>query len=161
MRRQNGQVLIEMAIVLPLLLLLVLGICDYGRMLYWQNSLTNAARSGARTASVSKDVKQGEGGLLSSGSLSSTGQAVKSSLFNGIPADSVKYDVVIRDKDTGLPIAGAVAAGNVIEVTVTSGDFNMITPFYKIAAIITNSSAPTESTRTLTGKASMRYELSN
>ncbi|MBJ6751365.1 TadE/TadG family type IV pilus assembly protein [Geomonas anaerohicana] len=43
----------ELAILLPLLLLIVFGITEFGRAMYIKNSLTNAAREGARRASVS------------------------------------------------------------------------------------------------------------
>lgn len=52
-RNQKGQALVEMAILLPLLLLIVFGITEFGWALYIKNSLTNAAREGARRASVS------------------------------------------------------------------------------------------------------------
>jgi Flp pilus assembly protein TadG len=55
-----------MAIVLPLLLLLLFGIIDFGRLLNKQILLTEAAREGARVASFGGDptdrVKQIAGG---------------------------------------------------------------------------------------------------
>lgn len=44
--------MVEFAIVLPVLLLIVFGIVDFGRALYTLNDLTAAAREGARKASV-------------------------------------------------------------------------------------------------------------
>ncbi len=44
--------MIEFAIVLPLLLLLVGGIVDFGRLFFDLNNLTNAAREGARLGAV-------------------------------------------------------------------------------------------------------------
>ena len=50
---ERGQALIEAGLVLPLLLLVVLGILDFG-MLFWKfESVTNAAREGARIAILS------------------------------------------------------------------------------------------------------------
>ncbi len=47
-RRERGSVAIEMALVLPLLLLIVAGIVDLG-ILFWEKEvLTNASREGAR-----------------------------------------------------------------------------------------------------------------
>jgi Flp pilus assembly protein TadG len=43
---------VEFALLLPLLLLIVLGIVDFGRMLNAQVSLTQAAREGARLVAV-------------------------------------------------------------------------------------------------------------
>ena len=44
---QLGQSLLEFALVLPILLLLVFGAMDLGRMFYIKVALTNAAREGA------------------------------------------------------------------------------------------------------------------
>lgn len=45
--RQKGQSLVEFALVLPLLLMLVLGAIDFGRLFYTKIIITNAAREGA------------------------------------------------------------------------------------------------------------------
>jgi Flp pilus assembly protein TadG len=50
--RDRGSVAVEFALVLPLLLLIVFGIVDFGRALNAQITLTQAAREGARVASV-------------------------------------------------------------------------------------------------------------
>jgi Flp pilus assembly protein TadG len=53
-RRERGSVIIEMAIVTPLLLFMMAGIVDLG-LLYWeQEVLTNAAREGARAGARAK-----------------------------------------------------------------------------------------------------------
>jgi TadE-like protein len=46
--RDRGAVAVEFALVLPLLLLLIFGIIDFGRALNAQITLTQAAREGAR-----------------------------------------------------------------------------------------------------------------
>ncbi|WP_026539836.1 TadE/TadG family type IV pilus assembly protein [Paenarthrobacter nicotinovorans] len=51
-RKERGAVALEMAILLPLLLLILLGIIEFGRALNVQVSLTEAAREGARYAAV-------------------------------------------------------------------------------------------------------------
>jgi Flp pilus assembly protein TadG len=50
--RDRGATAVEFALVLPLLLLLVCGIIDFGRALNAQISLTEAAREGARLAAL-------------------------------------------------------------------------------------------------------------
>ncbi|MBN1919646.1 MAG: pilus assembly protein [Anaerolineae bacterium] len=47
-RRSKGQGLVEFALILPLLLLILLGIFEFGRVLFIYSSLFNAAREGAR-----------------------------------------------------------------------------------------------------------------
>jgi len=49
-RRHAGQSLVEMAMVLPVLAFLTFGLLDFGRAYYFQVSVTNAAREGARVA---------------------------------------------------------------------------------------------------------------
>lgn len=48
----RGAAAVEMALVLPLLLLLVFGIVDFGRALNLQITLTQAAREGVRPAAL-------------------------------------------------------------------------------------------------------------
>lgn len=52
----QGQTLIETAIVLIVLLLIALGITEFARAWYTKNSLKNAARQGARAAVVTSDI---------------------------------------------------------------------------------------------------------
>src|SRR5712691_10594139 len=47
-RSRAGQSLVEMALLLPVLALLTFGLVDFGRAYYFQVSITNAAREGAR-----------------------------------------------------------------------------------------------------------------
>jgi Flp pilus assembly protein TadG len=52
LKNQKGQALVEFAVVLPVILLLVLGIVQFGMLLNTYLSLTNAAREGARAGVV-------------------------------------------------------------------------------------------------------------
>jgi Flp pilus assembly protein TadG len=49
---ERGAAAVELAILLPLLLLILFGIIDFGRMLNTQIKVTEAAREGARAVSV-------------------------------------------------------------------------------------------------------------
>jgi Flp pilus assembly protein TadG len=51
-RRDRGAAAVEMALLLPLLLLLIFGVIDFGRMLNAQITVTEAAREGARAAAI-------------------------------------------------------------------------------------------------------------
>jgi Flp pilus assembly protein TadG len=53
--RSRGQSLVEFALVLPLFLLLFMVVMDLGTAVFTYNSLTNAAREGARLAVVNQD----------------------------------------------------------------------------------------------------------
>ncbi len=49
---RRGQTLVEVALVLPLLVLLIAGIFDFGRAIYGYNTVLNASREAARVAIV-------------------------------------------------------------------------------------------------------------
>jgi Flp pilus assembly protein TadG len=53
-RRQRGQGLLEFALVIPIFLLIVVALFDLGRAVFAYNTLTNAAREGARIAIVNQ-----------------------------------------------------------------------------------------------------------
>jgi Flp pilus assembly protein TadG len=53
-RRRAGQSLVEFALLLPILLVILLGIFDFGRAIYAYNAVSNAAREGGRTAIVNQ-----------------------------------------------------------------------------------------------------------
>jgi Flp pilus assembly protein TadG len=52
LKNENGQSLVEFALVVPLLLLLVIGIAEFGRAWMTQNILTGAAREAVRLLAV-------------------------------------------------------------------------------------------------------------
>jgi len=54
-KSESGQALVEFALVLPILLILLCGIIDFGWIYYNQISLSNAAREGARYAAIHYD----------------------------------------------------------------------------------------------------------
>jgi Flp pilus assembly protein TadG len=54
-RFQSGQDLVEYALIFPILFLVLMGIFDLGRVVYYYSALTNAAREGARRAVIDPD----------------------------------------------------------------------------------------------------------
>jgi len=55
-RRQRGQSLTEFALLLPVLLLILMGILDFGRVVFAYNSVSEAARNGSRVAIVNQTL---------------------------------------------------------------------------------------------------------
>jgi len=55
-RPDSGEALVEMALVLPILLLLSLGMLDFGRAFHMKNIVDAAAREGCRVAVVTTPV---------------------------------------------------------------------------------------------------------
>lgn len=54
--RERGAVAVEFALVLPILLMLVLGIVEFGRAYHVQTTLSNAARDGVRSMALQNSV---------------------------------------------------------------------------------------------------------
>ena len=53
--QSRGQALVEFALILPILILLLVGIFDFGRAVYAFNTINNAAREGLRLAIVDQN----------------------------------------------------------------------------------------------------------
>lgn len=58
-RQRLGQGLVEFALILPILILIFMGIIDFGRAIYAFNSVSNAAREGARVGIVDQTMTGG------------------------------------------------------------------------------------------------------
>lgn len=54
-KREGGAAAVEMALVLPVLILILLGIMEFGRAYNAQVTLTNAARESVRVMAISKN----------------------------------------------------------------------------------------------------------
>jgi Flp pilus assembly protein TadG len=54
--KDRGQALLEFALAIPIFLLVLVALFDLGRGVFSYNTLTNAAREGARLAIVNQDV---------------------------------------------------------------------------------------------------------
>jgi hypothetical protein len=78
-RLDDGQGLAEFAIVLPIFLLIVFGMIDIGRVIWATDNITNAAREGARYASI-----HGGSGVLAS--FCPTGPSLSGTAAPGCPA---------------------------------------------------------------------------
>jgi Flp pilus assembly protein TadG len=108
----RGQSLAEFALVIPIFLLLLLGLMDFGFLLYSRMTVINAARDGARvgitltdtpnviTAQVASQVTGSGGGMITNGMVTTTcivgtgaGQHCSPNFANAVPGDSVKVTV--------------------------------------------------------------------
>ena len=113
LRSQSGTQTVEFAMVLPLLLLLIFGMIDFGRGYFSWLIITNGAREGARAASVGKTssvitakVEESVTGLapLSPGCGSQEGAlCVKVTNPQGASGTSVIVDVTYNFKYLVIP----------------------------------------------------------
>jgi Flp pilus assembly protein TadG len=93
-RVERGAAAVEMALVLPVLLLLIGGIVDFGRAYFTQIMLTNAAREGARAGIVQGNVvnRANAAGLTTPGWQTPT--------FTGDCAATPTGDIVVSTRAT-------------------------------------------------------------
>ena len=79
-RNQRGAALLETAITIPIVLLVCVGIFEFGRAYQTQQVLTNAAREGARisiiTGNTDQQVTDAVRNYLTSGRLTNPGSAI-------------------------------------------------------------------------------------
>ena len=57
--RGRGQTLVEFALVLPIFLVILMSLLDFGRVIYAQHTINQDAREGARVGAVSADGLSG------------------------------------------------------------------------------------------------------
>ena len=130
-KQQCGSATVEMAIILPLLLLLVFGTAEFGIALYRQEVLTNASREGARA------------GIVLSTPAVTTAQ-IQSAVTNYLT--SAGWNAALA---TVTATGAGGAFGDDVTVTVT---FN--TSFSILSALVPGIPA----TKTLTAQTVMRHE---
>jgi Flp pilus assembly protein TadG len=89
--RRRAAVVVEMAIALPVMLIVVLGIIEFGRAMMVSNLLTSAAREGAREAALpdrnDTEVKAVVVARLNASNIPATTSDVKV-LVNGVEKDA-------------------------------------------------------------------------
>jgi Flp pilus assembly protein TadG len=121
-RQTRGQSLAEFAIVLPLLLLLFMGVVDFGRAIYAYNTVSNAARDGARKAIVDQRVVSG----VAAGAQEAASQATALGL-NPTDVNQVRVEYLLPDLTGPCPTTFVEWQGCVARVRV-QWKFSAITP---------------------------------
>ncbi|MDA8069243.1 MAG: pilus assembly protein [Actinomycetota bacterium] len=115
-RAENGQALVEFAFVLPLLLLFLFAIIDFGIALNQQNADTNIANIAVRDAAVIGTTTSQTCGSTTETTLGAWVQCESTSI--GGPALT---SVCVGDIATSTsPASGTYTSGDPIEVKVTS-----------------------------------------
>ena len=124
-RRKNGekgQALVEFTLLVPIFLLLLFAIVDFGMGFYSWITVTNAAREGARLGVVLATEQQIEDRVYQAADLpnESTQMTVTVTNAQGQPGESVVVKVDY-DYDLITPLAGIVSfvSGDVIGPTLT------------------------------------------
>jgi len=100
---ESGQALVEFALVLPLLLLLVLGLVDFGKAYNYWNDTTHLTAEGARFAAVNRKPNPADPLSLQSQILN---QADSAELRTGTPSPAVAPAQVCVDFPNGTQAFG-------------------------------------------------------
>ena len=138
-RGERGAALIELAITLPLLMLLVVGTSDFGRVFRTANIVTNAARAGALYGSMTLTNSVDTTGMIARANAVLTGNGLGTG-----PAPTAARSCRCYDNN-GNAVGGVVACtatctGShlVVDVTVTtSRTFTMLGSFPGIPSSVT------------------------
>lgn len=133
---QRGQSLVEMALTLPVVLMLLMGIMDFGRMMFLYSQVSNAAREGARYGSVTGPSQISPQYLDCAAIRDATRQIL------GIEQPIADEDITIQ-YDTGDTLYGfecddnpsreSIQPEDRIRVTVET-DFQFLTPLVQVVA---------------------------
>jgi Flp pilus assembly protein TadG len=151
-RRRPGIALIEFAFVVPLLILLLLGIIEFGWLVHNQLQVANAAREGARSAALGDPVAKIRQRTIAAGypaiPSSCTGTTADCSIelkWSNQEDGSDNYPNTVSDSSDGT--VNAVPARKLIRVTVN-------VPYHSLTGLTNFLN------RSLTGVVVMRREAS-
>jgi Flp pilus assembly protein TadG len=100
--RERGQSLVELALALPILLMITMGVLDLGRAYFAYTTIANAAREGAMCASLS--------GICTAGPAATVTAEVSGTLPGGVTTT----------------VTGGASPGSSVTVTVRH-DFQLVT----------------------------------
>ena len=138
-QRCEGAAAVEFALILPLFIVLILGLIDFGHLFFVVNTMTNAAREGARRGVVQEKSTD----VTTTATTTANDYLTAAGLGSSCPLD--------------CPTASATLDTGTLTVTVTvSGTFQNITGFsYSLPGF----SSPFASMNNLSAKSTMRWEL--
>lgn len=139
-RREAGQALVEFALILPLLLVLLFGMLDFGKAYnYWIDS-THLSATGARWAAVNKNPGDGAGLSLQEAIRDQADTAELREGGTGAVADPLQVCVSFPN--------GTSNVGDPVEVTVST-EYNFLN-YLQVNTGVTS--------KTITGSSTMRLE---
>lgn len=118
-RGESGQAIVEFAVALPILLLLVFGIIDFGWLFYNKMSVENASREGARYAIVNADKGTVAAEVAALAREYCMGSEADTSVTLAIAGDNATVTVA-KQVAVLTPVAGIFVQGQSMEMTSTT-----------------------------------------
>ena len=131
---ERAAALVEFALVLPVLLVIVFGIVDFGRAFYTVNNLTAAVREGGRLASTQINPDPTTPGSQAAVTAAVTAYVVSFGGNNGAPTVTETF-------------TGALPALQSIKVQIVSYPFTPITPLANLIGLGTIQLSPSATFR--------------
>jgi len=115
-KREDGQSALEFALILPILLIVVCGIIDFGWLLYNQLAVSNTARESARYAVVNAST--------------ALGPALVTTKANSLAPASIKPNmtVTVTYSDTSTPVRGYVTVKITTRIKVLTPVLGVFSP---------------------------------
>jgi Flp pilus assembly protein TadG len=150
-RRLEGAAAVEVALVLPLFSILLLGLIDFGHFFFTMNTITNAAREAARRASVQPDAAT----IQSAGLAAANEYLQPAALAPGVGGGAKNCSLNCPTVNVSLVNPGTTNA--TVNVTIQLATFKNITGFtYRVMPGFTS---PFASLTNLQQVSQMRWEL--
>jgi hypothetical protein len=124
-KNESAQGMVEFALILPILLMIVLGVIEFGRLLFFYSSVTSASREGARYGSAVGNVN---GVPRHSDCNGIRDAALKAGMFAGLEASdiSIQYDDGTSVKDASCPPTNTINLADRIVVTALTNYMPMV-----------------------------------
>jgi len=114
--RERGATLVEFSIAAAVFLTVMFGVMEFGRALWTHNALSDAARRGARYASMHKAIEVAD---------------VKNVVVYGDPAGGTNPVVEnLTTDNVQVNYSGFTLDGGTVQVTITDYDFNFAIPVF-------------------------------
>jgi len=135
---ERGATVAEFAVVALLFFTIIIGIIEFGRLLYTHNALTDATRRGARYASVHHGATDADKLAVKNfvvygenATYDAKGNPTSPALINGLTTDMVSVDFVGADADGNPATPGMTAYGTNLgtaTVSIQNYQFNLSIP---------------------------------
>ncbi len=121
---EKGQALVEFALLVPIFLILLFAIVDFGMGFYSWITVTNSAREGARIGAVQATADKIEIRVFETAGLPNEGTNLTVNVENAYPVGQPGESVVVKvdyEYDLITPLASLVAflSGDIIGPTLT------------------------------------------
>ena len=141
--RKAGQGLVEFALTIPVVLVIVLGMIEAGRLLFIYSSVVTASREAARYGTAIGDNGSGTPRYLDCGGIADKALAI--GRFAGVDADTivVQYDTAILGvvECASLTNPNDIRFGDRISISVTATYTPLATAFFDLPSFPINSIA--------------------